>query len=697
MPNRLVNATSPYLLQHADNPVDWYEWGDEAFDAARATDRPVLLSVGYAACHWCHVMAHESFEDEPTAAYMNRHFINVKVDREERPDVDRVYMDAVQAMTGHGGWPMTVFLTPDGKPFYAGTYYPKEPRGHHPTFMQVLRALNAAWQEQRAEITSQAGKLTAAIQAEIPPAPAPPGRELVPRSIAQLEQRFDQDRGGFGGAPKFPQAPTLELLLRVAAGWQEPEVAHRAQAMLVKTLDAMAAGGIYDHLYGGFARYAVDAIWLVPHFEKMLYDNALLARLYTHAWQITRQPRYRRIATETLDYLLRDMRHESGGLFSAQDADSEGEEGKFAVWTAAEFDEVTGVDSALMRAIYGVTDAGNFEGANVLERSRPLAVIAEEFDLSPAELAARRRAADALLVERRRSRVPPAIDDKIVVAWNGLALRALAAAAAAFDRPDYLEAALDIARFIRGEARGEGGADARRLARSWRDGRVSGPGFCDDYAATAVGMFELYQVTGDTQWFREASVLTDDLIALFADETGGGFHAAGRDREALIAQPKNFMDNPTPSDNSLTAEALALRFAYTGEADIAARVTDIAQAAGRLAAQHPTAVGHLLAVLSVSPLRQVAIVAPEPGAETQLRRVFFETYRPGYVLAVGSTADTSIPLLKNRPPVDQRPTAYVCEDFVCKLPVTSPAQLAKQLAAHPTADPDGTAAGRPAE
>ena len=675
MPNRLANATSPYLLQHADNPVDWYEWGDEALALAGAADRPILLSVGYSACHWCHVMAHESFEDDATAAYMNEHFVNVKVDREERPDIDRIYMDAVQAMTGQGGWPMTVFLTPAGGPFFAGTYYPKEPRGPYPTFMQVLTGVATAWTEQRDQLTAQADKLTAAVQSQLPPAQTPPDLSLIPQAITHLEARFDGQRGGFGSAPKFPQAPTLELLLRVAASWPEPLLRERSLAMLTKTLDEMAAGGIYDHLYGGFARYSVDAVWLVPHFEKMLYDNALLARLYTHAWHLTGNDEYRRVATETLDYLVQEMRHESGGIFSAEDADSEGEEGKFAIWSSAEFSEVVGEDADLLAAVYGVTPAGNFEGHNILERSRPLAEIAAAFELSDSDLAERRARADARLVERRRTRVPPSVDDKVVVAWNGLALRAFADAAAAFGRADYNEVAVGIAEFIATDATTPDG----RLVRSWRDGKISGPGFCDDYAAAAVGLFALYQSTGNERWYSDAIRLTDEMIRLFADPAGGAFFAVGADSVDLIARPKNLMDNPTPSDNSLAAEALAIRVAYAGEAQLDEHVSAIAQAAGVLAADHPMAVGHLLSLLAVSPLRQVAIVPGDDGSAAELIGVFRATFRPGHVLAAGSAAPGGIPLLDQRVPIDGRAAAYVCEGFVCRLPTADPAEFARQL------------------
>jgi uncharacterized protein YyaL (SSP411 family) len=423
----------------------------------------------------------------------------------------------------------------------------------------------------------------------------------------------------------------------------------------------------------------VDTIWLVPHFEKMLYDNALLARLYTHAWQLTGNPEYRRVATETLDYLVNEMRHESGGIFSAEDADSEGEEGKFAVWSAQEFRDVTGAEADLMAVLYGVTEGGNFEGHNILERSRPLEEVGAQFDLNVDEIAARRARADARLIERRRHRVPPSVDDKVVVAWNGLAMRAFAEAAVAFRRPDYTEVAVGIANFVATEGTSPDG----RLVRSWREGKVSGPGFCDDYAAVAVGLFALYQSTGNESWYRSALRLTDDMIRLFADADGGAFFAVGADQADLIARPKNLMDNPTPSDNSLAAEALAIRAAYTGEPDLETRFLGIAQASGMLAAKHPTAVGHLLSLLVVNPLRQVAIVRGDDGAADELTSEYHSAFRPGHVLAIGAAGESTIPLLDQRTAIDGAATAYVCEGFVCQLPTTDPAEFKRQLETPP--------------
>ena len=673
MPNRLADATSPYLLQHAENPVDWYEWGTEAFELAARRDCPVLLSVGYAACHWCHVMAHESFEDAATADYMNRHFVNVKVDREERPDVDRIYMDAVQAMSGHGGWPMTVFMTPGGEPFFAGTYFPKEPRGHHPSFMQVLHGIVRAWSERRDEITEQAARLTDAVQAQLPSGDTSEDEAIIRNALHNLESSFDGTNGGFGGAPKFPQAPTLEFLIRVAA--LDRDDSPRALAMLSKALDAMAAGGIYDHLMGGFARYSVDAEWIVPHFEKMLYDNALLASLYVRAWLLTANPSYRTVATEILDYLIRDMRHPLGGFFSSQDADSDGIEGEFAVWSWDEFTTTLGADAAAMAAVYGVTEGGNFEGRNILVRTTSLEAVASDLGIAMSELETIRRRGDAALAAVREQRIQPETDDKVVTAWNGLMLRALCDAASALDRPDYLEYATALGGFLREHATDENG----RLVRSWRQGRSSGPGFADDYAAVAVGLFSLYQATGDEAWYRHALDVTDALTRLFADEAGG-FHATGSDVPALIARPKNLTDNPTPSENSLAAEALSIRAALTGEPGLDEMVDGIRRSASLLLDRYPMAIGHLLAEVTCHPRRQLAVVTGE-GAGPLLAS-YRSRYLPDVVVAVGNSRDTTVPLLRERTAIDGAANAYLCEDFVCRLPTTDPAQLAELLEGH---------------
>ncbi len=668
MANRLAASSSPYLLQHAGNPVDWFEWGDAAFAEARDRDVPVLLSVGYSSCHWCHVMAHESFEDETTAAFMNEHFVNVKVDREERPDVDRIYMDAVQAMTGHGGWPMTVFLTPAGQPFFAGTYFPKEPRGNYPSFLHVLGQIREAWNGRRDDIDDQARRLTDAVVRRIPPAAETPGIEAAERAVAALSTAFDPTHGGFGGAPKFPQAPNLELLLRALAlgiGARE-----HVTAMVATTLDAMAAGGIYDHLGGGFARYAVDERWLVPHFEKMLYDNALLARIYVRAWQLTGTTRYRTVAEETLDYLLRDLAHDEGGLFSAEDADSEGEEGTFYVWSWDELMDVLEPDGPVIAAAYGATERGNFEGRNVLHRPEPLEDVAVRFGTDADDVDRRLHAANVKLRTVRAARVRPGLDDKVVTAWNGLALRAFAEAGAVLESARYLDAARRIARFIGRHVTVDG-----RLLRSWRDGATSGPGFCDDYAAMATGLFALYQATGEVEWYLEGERLTRELLRLFPDAEGG-FFATGTDAERLITRPKNLMDNPTPSDNALAAEALITLAAYTGDMSLTEAAEGVYRAAGRLLDHYPSAAGHLVSVLAVtgSGVREVAIVGPD-GSREPLERVLWETFRPDCVLAAAPVGAGPIALLEGRTGGEQGALAHVCERFVCDLPVATPSEL----------------------
>ena len=673
MPNRLAAASSPYLLQHRDNPVDWYEWSTDAFAAAALRDVPILLSVGYSACHWCHVMAHESFEDDQTASFMNRHFVNVKVDREERPDVDRIYMDAVQAMTGQGGWPMTVFLTPKGNPFFAGTYFPKKGRGQHPSFMDVLDQIRSAWDQRRTEIDYQAERLTAAVNTALPVTSETPGLDLVRAAIAYLISSYDWEHGGFGGAPKFPQAPTHELLLRTLALGLDEEQSPRVEKMLRTALDQMANGGIYDHLGGGFARYAVDRAWLIPHFEKMLYDNALLARTYLRAWQVTDEERYRTVAIETLDYLARDMRHSDGGIFSAEDADSEGVEGKYYVWDWAELETLLGDDTPLIAAVFGASRDGNFEGSNILSRPSPIEVIAQRFNVELDDLAARTAKARTLLLTARAARVRPGLDDKIIAAWNGLAMRAFAESGAILGREDYIDVARGIAAFLRDHLTVDG-----RLQRSWREGAISVPGFCDDYGAVAVGLFTLYQATGELEWYAEAERLSHDMINLFADPAGG-FFATGNDAEKLIARPKNLFDNPTPSDNALAAEALQILWAYTGETTLADTIEGVGRAAGRILEHYPHASGHLLSVLATfqAGLKAVAIVGKE-NLEI-LRQVAWEQFRPNCIVASSIGPSHDIPLLINRSPGPNGALAYVCRNFVCDLPVSTTEELRGQL------------------
>jgi uncharacterized protein YyaL (SSP411 family) len=675
--NRLAEETSPYLLQHADNPVDWYPWGQDALERARREDKPILLSIGYAACHWCHVMERESFEDLETAALMNEHFVSIKVDREERPDLDAIYMDAVQAMTGHGGWPLTAFLTPEGRPFYAGTYFPKEARHGLPAFGSVLRAIADSWRDRRSEVDEHGGRVVEAISRA---GLLSESRELLTEEVAaQASQRLrssaDTRWGGFGGAPKFPQPMTLEFLLRRHLRG-DPD----ALDVVTLTLDRMAAGGMYDQLGGGFHRYSTDERWLVPHFEKMLYDNAQLARLYTRAWLVTRNERYRAVALETCDYLLREMRHADGGFFSSQDADSEGVEGKFFVWS---WDELVAVGGEAAATALGAAPGGNWEGTNVLWRPAPLAAVADELELDPTELERRVEEARAELFRRREARVRPGTDDKVLAAWNGLAASALAEAGRSFGRPDLLEAAVAATRFVLDHLRREDG----RLLRSWREGRGGVPGYADDHALLAEACLVLYETTFDLGWFEHARSLADELIRLFRDGDRGGFFQTGVDAEALVLRPKDLYDNAVPSGNSAAADVL-LRLAHlTGEPEYERAGASALRLVRDAMAGAPGGFGHALGALELylGPVHEVAIVG-DPAAEgTQalVDEVLTRRFLPNHVLAVASLEDTparnAVALLQDRPQLAGRPTAYVCERFTCRVPVTEPAELAAQL------------------
>ncbi len=661
--NRLGEAASPYLLQHASNPVHWQEWGAEAFAAARERGVPVLLSVGYATCHWCHVMAHESFEDPAIADLMNRWFVSIKVDREERPDVDRIYMDAVQMMTGRGGWPMTVFLTPDGEPFYAGTYYPPDDRPGHPSFRRVLTAIHEAWDDRRGDLEEQGHRLAESIA--IAPAAAThlPDTDALEEAYRQMAARFDPRFGGFGGAPKFPQAPTLEFLLRITGESWAP----RAGEMLAATLQAMAGGGIRDHIGGGFARYSVDVAWTVPHFEKMLYDNAQLLRLYAHASTVVGDAALGAVAAEIGRYLLADLLLPGGGFASGEDADSEGAEGTFYVFRS---DDVVAAarGSAAAVAALGVTTEGNFEGANVLTR--------RAWSAEPSEL---RQSVDATLAELgriRSTRPRPQRDDKVIAAWNGLAIRALAEAAIPLGEPGLLGAAIDAAGFVLGILRDESG----RLHRSWRAGRLGPEGFCDDYAAMALACLALYQATGDETWFVAGAELGREMVARFADPDGPGFFATSHDAEPLIARPLNLFDLPTPSDNALAAEVLLHLAAFTGESEWWDRLDRTLRLGVGLAAGHPEGAAHHLAVLHtrLAPPLEVAIAGPTPGP---LLAVVQAIYQPRVFLALGDGSGVSaVPLLAERIPQPPGATgAFVCRGFVCDRPTSDPDVLRRLL------------------
>jgi uncharacterized protein YyaL (SSP411 family) len=678
-PNRLAGETSPYLLQHAWNPVDWYPWGPEALERARVEDKPILLSVGYAACHWCHVMAHESFEDAETAALMNRQFVCVKVDREERPDLDGIYMDAVQAMTGQGGWPMTVFLTPEGAPFYAGTYFPKLDRPGMPSFGRVLSAVADAWAQRREDARRQGAQLVELIaaQATLPGAggDGQPDEAVLREAFAGLRRSFDATWGGFGPAPKFPQPMTLELLLRLQRRGFDG-----ALDMATLTLDRMAAGGIFDQLGGGFHRYATDARWLVPHFEKMLYDNAQLVRVYLHAWQLTGRRRYREVAARTADYLLRELRHPDGGFFSSQDADSEGVEGRFFVW---DHDELVRVGGELAARFLGASPRGNWEGTNVLWTPDPAEAVAEQAGVSVQELEREVEAARARLFQAREARVHPATDDKVLAAWNGLAISALAEAGRILGEPRYLDAAVAAAEFVLAALRGPDG----RLLRSWRDGRQGGPGYLDDYACMADACLTLYETTFELRWLREAKRLAAALLELFADPGGDGLYQTGSDAEPLVVRPRELFDNAVPAGSSVAADVLQRLGRLTGEQDWERSGLAALRPVLGVVARAPTGFGHALGAVdfALGRVREVAIVG-EPGADDTgaLLAQVWGTYQPNRVVAMAAPGDrdaaAEVPLLAERTALGGHATAYVCEHFVCQLPVTEPEALAAQLA-----------------
>jgi uncharacterized protein YyaL (SSP411 family) len=671
--NRLAGETSPYLRQHADNPVDWYPWGDDAFEKARAEDKPVLLSVGYSSCHWCHVMAHESFEDPDVAAVMNRVVVSVKVDREERPDVDGIYMQAVQAMTGRGGWPMTVFLAPDGQPFFGGTYFPNEERHGMPGFVTVLEAVDEAWRSRRDDLLEQAGKLTKVVERTGSLGASgdgpPPSSEVLARAYDSVRAQYDAQFGGFGPAPKFPQAMALDFLLRTYVRNEAPATLDMVQA----SLDAMAAGGMHDQVGGGFHRYSTDAHWLVPHFEKMLYDQALLTSAYLHAHLVTGEPRYRRVVEETIGYVLRDLRHEKGGFFSAEDADSEGVEGKFYVWSLEEIERIARDDAAEVVRYFGLTAGGNFEDPHTGYRGNILHVVdrAEE----PPE--AVQRAVPKLFAARER-RVRPGLDDKVLLAWNALFLRSLAEAGAAFERDDWMDTARHNARFLLTELRRDDG----RLLRSWQDGRAHHLAYAEDYAALLEAVVTLAEVD-DVAWLADARWIADELLRLFHDDEGGGFFTTGVDAESLIVRPKEYQDNATPAENSLAANGLLRLAALTGAGRYEVPAEEVLRLLGPVLAEHATAFAYLLGALErlVTPPLEVAIVGEgSNGAEALWREVRGRLLPASVTVgaAPGTGADVT-PLLEGRELVDGKGTAYVCEHFACRQPVTSPEDLRTQL------------------
>jgi uncharacterized protein YyaL (SSP411 family) len=672
--NRLAGETSPYLRQHADNPVDWYPWGEEAFDKARAEDKPVLLSVGYSSCHWCHVMAHESFEDPDVAAVMNRLVVSVKVDREERPDVDGIYMQAVQAMTGRGGWPMTVFLEPDGRPFFGGTYFPKEERHGMPGFVTVLEAVDEAWRGRRDDLLEQAGKLTKVVERTGSlgatgdgPAPSP---EILARGYESVRSQFDPQFGGFGPAPKFPQAMTLDFLLRTFVRNQAPETLD----MVRVSLDAMAAGGMYDQVGGAFHRYSTDAHWLVPHFEKMLYDQALLTSAYLHAHLVTGEARYRGVVEETIGYVLRDLRHERGGFFSAEDADSEGVEGKFYLWSLEEIESICGEDAREVVRYFGVTEGGNFEDPHTGYRGNILHVVDRTEDAPEAV----RRAVPELFAAREQ-RVRPGLDDKVLLAWNALFLRSLAEAAAAFERDDWMDAARRNARFLLTDLRRDDG----RLLRSWQDGRANHLAYAEDYAALLEALVTLAEVD-DVSWLADAGWVADELLRLFHDDEGGGFFTTGVDAESLIVRPKEYQDNATPAENSLASNGLLRLAALTGVGRYEVPAEEVLRLLGSVLAEHASAFAYLLGALErlVTPPLEVAVIGDgkDDGADALRREVHGRLLPAAVTVSAAPRAGADVtPLLADRTLVDAKATAYVCEHFACRRPVTSPEDLRAEL------------------
>ena len=625
--NRLAQETSPYLLQHADNPVDWFPWGEDALGRARNEDKPILLSIGYAACHWCHVMEHESFEDAETAGVMNELFVNVKVDREERPDLDSIYMDAVVALTGHGGWPMTVFLTPEGEPFYGGTYFPPEPRHGLPSFKQVLVAVENAYRERREDVGRQASELVEHIRSagQARPSSEPLTEGLLTAAEAGLRHGFDAESGGWGNAPKFPNAPTLEFLMR------------RGGLDLVEpTLDGMAAGGMYDLVGGGFHRYSVDERWLVPHFEKMLYDNALLVPAYLHAWVVTGEERYRQVVEETVEYMLRDLALPEGGFASSQDADTDGVEGLTYTWTEDE-----GVPAELLQP---------FEHGRSIIRG----------ELDP-ELRVR-------LLEVRAERAQPGRDDKAIAAWNGLALAALGEAGRRLGRSDWLDGGRRLGEFLLGLLSTPEG----RLYRSWRDGRASIPGYLEDYADVAHGLYELHVATGELRWLEEANRLARLAVDLFADDERGGFFMTARDAEQLVARKKDLDDNPVPSGNSMLAFVLLRLARIYGDDELERQAVGVLRLLHRGLTRAPSAFGWALCALDLylSPPRELAIIG---SPEDEVARAALAPFDPNSVVAFGPSEE--VPLLAGKTLVDGKPAVYLCERFACRAPVTEPGRL----------------------
>lgn len=665
MTNRLAHETSPYLLQHADNPVDWYPWGEEALRKAKTEDKPIFLSVGYSACHWCHVMAHESFEDETVAAILNDNFVNIKVDREERPDLDRIYMSAVQSLTGRGGWPMSVFLTPEGQPFFGGTYFPPSPRYGMASFTQVLHGVADAWKNKRQEILESGEKISQALkgqsvtghdQGELNP-------ETLEEAVKVLRENYDPKLGGWGAAPKFPHPMTIEFLLRQHHKTGDEQ----ALKMAAHTLETMARGGIYDQVGGGFHRYSVDERWLVPHFEKMLYDNAQLARVYLHAWQVTGDDFFRTITKEILDYVTREMRDPSGGFYATQDADSEGEEGKFFVWTPAELRNILGEEADAFMAAYGVTESGNFEGKNILEF---LGVLDHRSQFA---------AARQQLLTAREERIPPNRDEKVITSWNGLMLAAFAEGARVFNDESYREVAITNADFLLNQLRYAEG----RLWHIWKDEEAKINGYLEDYVYLIEGLLALYQTTFEARWYQAAQEVADAVLAHFSDPEGGFFDTSD-DHEKLIMRPKSLQDSAVPSGNGMAAYTLARLSGLALETTYLERTRESLASMQGMLASHPLGFSQWLQALDyvLAPPREIAIIGNQEKEDTRrMLQIIFEGYRPHQVVALGSPQPepVGVPLLEDRAQVAGAATVYVCTNFTCRRPITDTDELREVL------------------
>ncbi|OLE50978.1 MAG: thioredoxin domain-containing protein [Acidobacteria bacterium 13_1_20CM_3_53_8] len=678
--NRLINETSPYLLQHARNPVDWYAWGEEAFAKARQEDKPILLSIGYSACHWCHVMEHESFENEEIARAMNENFVSIKVDREERPDLDQIYMNAVQMMTGHGGWPMTVFLTPEGVPFYGGTYYPPEDRYNMPGFPRILTAIAEAYRERPDEVTQTAVSMLGELRRMglVQESSSSLSFDLLDAAFRGIARSYDATNGGFGGAPKFPAPMNMEFLLRTFYRTRNEQ----ALSMVEHTCRRMAEGGVYDQLGGGFHRYSTDARWLVPHFEKMLYDNALLSQLYLHLYQLTKDDFYRRVVEETLDYVRREMTDAGGGFYSTQDADSEGHEGKFFLWSLDEIKEILGEEDArLFSAYYDVSEGGNFEGKNILNVRRSPEAVASSLNVSVELLSAALERGRRKLFTAREKRIKPGRDEKILTAWNGLMLASFAEAAAVLERDDYRSVAENNARFVLDNLRRDS-----LLLRSYKDGQAKLNGYLEDYAFFADGLITLYETTGDLLWLTEALSITNKMIEEFWDEEEGGFYYTGKSHEELIVRTKDYFDNATPSGNSVAADVLLRLATLSGDEDYSRRAVTIFRLLADTVKRHPSAFGRLLCALDfyLSTPKEIVLIGSYDAEETrELRLEVWGRYLPNKVVVMAEEAGDKIsqlvPLLRDRVMINSRPTAYVCQHYACNQPVTTREELSQQL------------------